>query len=100
MTWTQESSGTPELASSLPEPVTISAFVQPISAADALQYGRDTQVKLYRVFLDVLDTAGAAYAIKQGDTLQYGSQVCRVVECDVDLCGVGTVRRAVVEFVQ
>lgn len=99
ITWGAEStSGTPEAATNVI--ISVAAFVQPISAADSMQYGRDTTVRLYNVYLDVVDADNASYSIKAGDEITYGSKVCRVVQCDADLCEVGALKRAVVEFIQ
>ena len=95
---TQETTGAWESTSSLTSD-TFQAAVQPISASDNLQYGRDEQVRLVRVFTAPADALGTSYTFQAGATATInGTAGYRLVEGDTDLVAAGVLRRSVWEY--
>ena len=76
----------------------VMCMVQPLSAADALIYGRDTTTQVYSVFMAPTTTTGAAWDISPKDTITIGNVAYRVIGKPVDQAGLGVVRQLTVEI--
>lgn len=78
--------------------VTVACMMQPVSAGDALVYGRDTTSQMYDVFLAPTDATGAAWDCSPRDQIAIGGVTYRVAGKPRDLCTFGVVKHLVVEL--
>jgi len=86
--WGDTPSGTPSVA----------CMLQPVSAGDALVYGRDTTSQMYDVFLAPTDSTGAAWDCSPTDRIAIGGVTYRIAGKPRDLCNLGVVKHLVVEL--
>jgi hypothetical protein len=95
--WTSTNSG---LSVGVPpaEGIEVVCMMQPVSAGDALVYGRDTTSQMYDVFLSPTDSTGAAWDCSPRDTIAVGGVTYRVAGKPRDLCTFGVVKHLVVEL--
>jgi len=77
---------------------TIQCMMQPVSAGDALVYGRDTTSQMYDVFLAPTTSAGATWDCSPRDQISIGGVTYRVAGKPRDLCTFGVVKHLVVEL--
>ena len=89
-TWTTGADGVPQ-ASFSATAVSVKCNVQPLSAGDALAYGRDTTTKVYDVFCAPVNTAGAAWTCTPKDRILIGGVRYRATGQPRDLISMGTV---------
>lgn len=80
------------------EIIEVACMMQPVSAGDALVYGRDTTSQMYDVFLAPTDTDGAAWDCSQRDAISIGGVTYRIAGKPRDLCTFGVVKHLVVEL--
>lgn len=97
ITWTQGADGVP-YADSPTGTATVLCMIQPLSAADALIYGRDTTTQVFSVFMAPTTTAGAAWDISPKDTITIGGITYRIIGKPVDQAGLGVIRQLTVEI--
>lgn len=104
-TVTAESNGHPDSAWSSGT-VTVNCSLQPASAGESLQYGRDTGFDIYNLFLAPVDTSGTAVTLTGVQfktarivvTAQSGeSLTLRTVGTARDMINLGTVMQLTVE---
>ena len=96
-TWVQADDGIPYADSPSSTP-SVACMMQPVSAGDALVYGRDTTSQMYDVFLAPTDTNGAAWDCSPRDQIAIGGVTYRVAGKPRDLCTFGVVKHLVVEL--
>ncbi len=96
VTWGVEStSGAPE-ATTIAGDTDISAFVQPLSETETALYGRDTNSRLYQVFMYPTDVNGSNYTIPRTGSLIWGTTELWVVEVK-DPAGIGCLNKVICE---
>lgn len=78
-------------------PVIVRCMLQPISAGDALVYGRDTTTQVFDVYLAPTTTMDVAWDCSPKDTITIDSVVYRIVGKPKNLCNLGAVKHLVVE---
>jgi len=76
----------------------VACMLQPVSAGDALVYGRDTTSQMYDVFLAPTDSTGAAWDCSPTDRIAIGGVTYRIAGKPRDLCNLGVVKHLVVEL--
>jgi len=76
----------------------VACMMQPVSAGDALVYGRDTTSQMYDVYLAPTDSTGAAWDCSPRDQISVGGVTYRVAGKPRDLCNFGVVKHLVVEL--
>lgn len=97
ITWTQ---GTDAIAygDSPSAFLTIACKKQPVSAADALVYGRDTTSQMYDVFLAPTTSTGATWDCSPRDVISIDGVTYRIAGKPRDLCELGVLKHLVVEL--
>lgn len=97
ITWTAGDDGIP-YGDGVDATATIACMMQPVSAGDALVYGRDTTSQMYDVYLAPTDSTGAAWDCSPRDQISIGGVTYRVAGKPRDLCTMGVVKHLVVEL--
>ena len=89
-TWSAGTDGVPQ-ASFSGTSVTVRCMVQPLSAGDALAYGRDTTTKVFDVFCAPVDTSGAAWTCTPKDRITINGVRYRATGQPRDMVSMGAV---------
>jgi hypothetical protein len=75
----------------------VMCMMQPLSANDALAYGRDTTTEVYDLFLAPTTTAGAAWDCSPKDQITVDSVAYRIAGKPKNLCNLGVLKHLVIE---
>jgi hypothetical protein len=96
VTWIENSGGIP-YGDAPTGTFTVMCMIQPLSAQDALIYGRDTTTQVFSVFMAPTTTTGAAWDVTPRDSISIDSVTYRIVGKPVDQAGLGVIRQLTVE---
>jgi hypothetical protein len=94
--WTTDPSGIPYGDDPTSNPV-IACMMQPLSANDALAYGRDTTTEVYDLFLAPTTTTGIAWDCSPKDQITVDSVSYRIAGKPKNLCNLGVLKHLVIE---